>query len=85
MAFQVKVSAKHENSEESVRWEFCVVVKTVVESINLESAMPFTLPCHLRLSFFFLFFRAWYFEKGKIHEAATPFAFISFATDFFGD
>ena len=81
MAFQVKVSAKHENSGESVRWEFCVVVKTVVESLNLESAMP----CHLRLSFFFLFFRAWYFEKGKIHEAAAPFVFISFATDFFGD
>lgn len=81
VAFQVKVSAKHEKSGESVRREFCVVVKTVVESIYLESAMH----CHLRLSFFFLFFQAWYFEKGKIHEAATPFIFISLAIDFFGE
>lgn len=63
MAFQVKVSAKHENSGESVRWEFCVVVKTVVESLNLESAMPF----HLRLSFFFFYF----FERDILKRAKS--------------
>lgn len=71
MAFQVKVSAKHENSGESVRWEFCVVVKTVVESLNLESAMP----CPLRLSFFFYFFERDILKRAKSTKL-SPLSFL---------